>query len=88
MQIYDGTNFVFMYVERYNVVRVSVGVKGCSSDIHRVCSSNAAAVILTITALVLVMLLVNFPPADLCAKHDPWTGCGNHVTIYFPCRLF
>ena len=33
MRTFSGTNFVFVYSERYNVVRVSAGVKSRSSDV-------------------------------------------------------
>jgi hypothetical protein len=68
MWTFYGTNFVFVYSERYSVVRASARVKSCSSDVHSFCSPNATAVILTIATLVLVMLLVNCPPPDFMCK--------------------
>ena len=68
MWTFSGTTFVFVYTECYNVVRVSAGVESYSSDVHRLCSCNATAVILTTATLVLVMLLVNCPPSDFMCK--------------------
>ena len=45
MWTFSGTNFVFVYSERYNVVRFSAGVNICSCDVHGLCSSNVTAVI-------------------------------------------
>jgi hypothetical protein len=63
-----GTNSILFYGECDNAVSVSAGVKGCSSNVHGFCISNAAAAILAIATLVLVMWLVNFLYADFMCK--------------------
>jgi hypothetical protein len=66
--IFYGTNSLLFYGECDNVISVSAGVKGCSSDVHGFCSASSAAAILAIAVLVLVKLLVNVPPTDFMCK--------------------